>query len=160
MTTADAETARNPGRFRLPDPPQREPDEMTQYDRLFKTGNSHYLALYLGNPGTTLLDADRCMISHPGDDPTRARRPDLFVAFDVSPADYEASNAYVVSEQGKPPDFVLEVASESTAENDVRPKQASSTASHWPESAWSTANAGPFQLMSWQTADWKAIAQR
>ena len=34
--------------------------------------------------------------------------PDLLVAFDVDPAAYEASNGYVIAEQGKPPDFVLE----------------------------------------------------
>ena len=36
------------------------------------------------------------------------RYPDLLVAFGVDPAAYKASNAYVISEQGKPPDFVLE----------------------------------------------------
>ena len=41
----------------------------------------------------------------------------------MSPADYRASNGYIVSEQGKPPDFVLEVASESTAEADVGAKR-------------------------------------
>ena len=44
MTTAkpSATTARQPGqeaRFRLPDPPKREPDEMTSYDHLHKPGN-------------------------------------------------------------------------------------------------------------------------
>ena len=123
MTTADAKTTKSPGRFRLPDPPQREPDEMTQYDQLFKTGNSYHLAQYLGNADTTLVEADRWMIAHPSDDRTRARRPDLLVAFGVDPAAYEANNGYVVSEQGKPPDFVLEVASVSTAETDVGAKR-------------------------------------
>ena len=123
MTTARTKTTKSPSRFRLPDPPRREPDEMTQYDHLFKTGNSRYLAIHLGNPDTTLVEADRWIIAHPSDDRTRARRPDLLIAFDVDPADYEASNGYVVSEQGKPPDFVLEVASESTAETDVRAKR-------------------------------------
>ena len=120
MTTADA---KSPASFRLPDPPQREPDEMTQYDQLTKTGNARYLAIHLGNSDTTLVEADRWMIARPEDDRTRARRPDLLVAFDVDPAAYEASNGYIVSEQGKPPDFVLEVASESTAETDVGSKR-------------------------------------
>ena len=123
MTTARTKPTKSPSRFRLPDPPQREPDEMTRYDHLFKTGNSRYLAIHLGNPDTTLVEADRWIIAHPSDDRTRARRPDLLIAFGVDPADYEASNGYVVSEQGKPPDFVLEVASESTAETDVRVKR-------------------------------------
>ena len=123
MTTARTETTKSPSRFRLPDPPQREPDEMTQFDQLTKTGNARYLAIHLGNPGTTLVEADRWIIAQPGDDRTRARRPDLLVAFDVDPAAYEATNGYVVSEQSKPPDFVLEVASESTAETDVGAKR-------------------------------------
>ena len=123
MTTANTRITRSPDRFRLPDPPQRQPDEMTQYDQLFKTGNSHHLARHLGNPETTLVEADRWMIAHPGVDRTRARRPDLLIAFDVDPVAYQASNGYIVSEQSKPPDFVMEVASESTAETDVGVKR-------------------------------------
>ena len=110
-------------RFRLPDPPKREPDEMTSYDHLHKLGNAHYLAVHLGNPDTTLVEADRWIVPSPEFNKARARRPDLLIAFDVSPADYQASNGYIVSEQGKPPDFVLEVASESTAEADVGAKR-------------------------------------
>ena len=124
MTTpkATAKTSQVQGRFRLPDPPQREPDEMTQYDSLFKHGNSHHLAVHLGNPDTTLVEADRWVVPDQSFSKARARRPDLLVAFDVDPALYQASNGYVVSEQGKPPDFVLEVASESTAYVDVGDK--------------------------------------
>ena len=125
MTTPDtfAKTASGPCRFRLPAPPRRELDEMTQYDQLFKTGNSHYLALHLGNPRTTLVEADRWIVADASFSKARARRPDLLVAFGVDPQAYEASNGYIVSEQGKPPDFVLEVASESTAEIDVGEKR-------------------------------------
>ena len=41
------------------------------------------------------------------------------MAFGVDPAAYKASNAYVISEQGKPPDFVLEIASRRTGRIDV-----------------------------------------
>ena len=128
MTTAkpSATTTQQPGqevRFRLPDPPKREPDEMTSYDHLHKLGNAHYLALHFGRPDTTLVEADRWIVPSPEFNKARARRPDLLIAFGVSPADYRASNGYIVSEQGKPPDFVLEVASESTAEADVGAKR-------------------------------------
>ena len=125
MTTPDtfAKTARVPGRFRLPDPPRREPDEMTQYDSLFKHGNSHNLAVHLGSPETTLVEADRWIVPDERFNKARARRPDLLVAFGANPAAYEASNGYMVSEQGKPPDFVLEVASESSAEVDLKEKR-------------------------------------
>ena len=116
-------TAPSPGRFRLPDIPEREPDEVTQFDELFKTGRSHALAVHLGNPETTLVEADRWIIAEPGTFRDLARYPDLLVAFGVDPSAYEASNGYVISEQGKPPDFVLEVASASTADTDTGAKR-------------------------------------
>ncbi len=128
MTTAkpSATSTQQPGqeaRFRLPEPPKREPDEMTSYDHLYKPGNARYLAVHFGNPDTTLVEADRWIVPSPEFNKARARRPDLLIAFGVSAADYRASNGYVVSGQGKPPDFVLEVASESTAEADVGAKR-------------------------------------
>ena len=45
------------------------------------------------------------------------------VAFGVDAEAYKADNGYVVSEQGKPPDFVLEVASESTGDLELGPKR-------------------------------------
>ena len=46
------------------------------------------------------------------------RVPDLLIAFDVDPELYTANNSYIISEQGKPPDFVLEVASQGTWRRD------------------------------------------
>ena len=102
--------------FRLPDPPEREPDEMTSIKHLAMTGSMHHLARHLGSPDTTLVSAELYIteVPHPGRG-GRRRRPDLFAALDVDPELYYQSNGYVISEQGKPPDFVLEVASESTA---------------------------------------------
>ena len=54
---------------------------------------------------------------------TGVRYPDLLVAFGVYPEAYRRSNAYVILEQGKPPDFVLEVASRSTGRVDVTDKR-------------------------------------
>ncbi len=109
--------------FRLPDPPPREPDEVTAYDHLHKHGSAHYLAQRFGSPETTLVEADRWIVAAPGTFRERARYPDLLIAFDVNAAAYETANGYVVSEQGKPPDFVLEVASPSTAEVDTGAKR-------------------------------------
>ena len=121
MTTA--KTPNPQSRFRLPDPPRREPDEVTAFDHVYKHGNNRYLAIHLGNQDTTLVVADRWIIAHPDADWSRARRPDLLIAFNVDPAAYHASNGYIVSEQGKPPDFVLEVASESTGATDTGAKR-------------------------------------
>lgn len=116
-------TSPSPGRFRLPDIPQREPDEVTQFDQLTRTGHAHHLIQHLGNPETTLVGADRWIIAEPGTFRELARYPDLLIAFDVDPAAYAASNGYIISEQGKPPDFVLEVASQSTADTDTGAKR-------------------------------------
>ena len=116
-------TSPTPGRFRLPDIPQREPDEVTQFKQLARTGHAHHLAQHLGNPETTLVTADRWMVASPDSFRDLARYPDLLIAFDVDPELYEASNGYIISEQGKPPDFVLEVASRSTADIDTGPKR-------------------------------------
>ena len=120
-TTAKPEL---PARFRLPDPPEREPDEdMTSFKHLARAGNAYLLAEHLGNPDTTLIEADRWIVPDPSFNKARAKRPDMLVAFGVDPAIYDANNGYVVSEQGKPPDFVLEVASESTGDADLNEKR-------------------------------------
>ena len=126
MTTRNTfvKTPPVPGRFRLPDPPEREQDEeVTSFKHLAHAGNAYLLVDHLGNSETTLVAADRWIVADPSFNKARAKCPDMLVAFDVDPAAYEASNGYIVSEQGKPPDFVLEVASESTGEADVNEKR-------------------------------------
>ena len=59
--------------------------------------------------------------------------PDLLVAFDVDPAAYDASNGYIIEEQGKPPDFVLEIASPRTGRIDVGEKREAYAALDIPE---------------------------
>ena len=55
--------------------------------------------------------------------PAGLHYPDLLVALGVDPAAYYRRDAYVISEQGKPPDFVLEIASMSTGQVDVHEKR-------------------------------------
>ena len=125
MTTANSTTpslALHP-QAQLPDPPPRQPDEMTSYDHVHKPGSSHFLIQYLGNPDTTLVTAERYIVRELGAPATERRVPDLLIAFGVDTAAYRARNGYVIAEQGKPPDFVLEVASPSTADTDVGEKR-------------------------------------
>ena len=60
-------------------------------------------------------------------DPSNGNRriaPDLFIAFDVDVAGIRANLPnYLIWEVGKPPDFALEVASPSTADNDLGSKR-------------------------------------
>ena len=87
--------------------------------------------------------------------------PDLLVAFEVDTAAIIAQKGYAIEEQGKAPDFVLEVASASTGFQDeerkrhgyaaygVReywrfdPSGEGTTGSLWPGTPWSTAPTGP-----------------
>ena len=110
-------------RFRLPDPPPREIDEVTAFDHIYEIGDLGNLALHFGSRETTLVTADRFVVASPEQDKSRARRPDLLIAFNVSPEDYRQSNGYISMEQGKPPDFVMEVASVTAAETDTGEKR-------------------------------------
>ena len=123
MTTTDAnQSAQTLIRFRLPEPPERHPDEVTSIDYVHGPGNTHFVARHLGNPETTLVTAEYYIVARRGSRPLR--RPDLLIAFDVDPELYYEQNGYVIAEQGKPPDFILEVASPSTARVDKVDKRA------------------------------------
>ena len=122
MTTSEtaASKLKARGRFRLPDPPEREPDDMTSAEHLSETGLHHHLKQFLGNPETTIVSGEKYVTTRRGGD---MRYPDLLVAFGVDPALYRETNGYVISEQGKPPDWVLEIASEGTGHIDVGEKR-------------------------------------
>ena len=49
--------------------------------------------------------------------------PDCIVAIGINPEDVELKNGYLIWEIGKPPDVVIEVASDSTARNDLTSKR-------------------------------------
>ena len=125
MTTPDTfpktTQARKP--FVFPDPPEDPEDKMTSFDRLAATGNVYHLIQHLGSPETTLVAGEHYLALAPTRSLAGVRYPDLLVAFGVDPADYKASNAYVISEQSKPPDFVLEIASRSSGRIDVTDKR-------------------------------------
>ena len=109
--------------FRLPDIPERHPDDMTSVDSLHRHGAIANIIQYLGHPETTIVSAEHYVVPGPAYVAGESRYPDLLVAFDVKPAAYAASNGYVVSQQGKPPDFILEVASRRTATDDLEAKR-------------------------------------
>ena len=106
----------------FPDPPEDPEDKMTSFDHLAATGNAHYLVFHLGNPETTVA-GEHYLALAPTLSLAGVRYPDLLVAFGVDPVAYKASNAYVISEQGKPPDLVLEIASRRTGRVDTREKR-------------------------------------
>ena len=108
----------------LPDPPEREPDDMTSVQHLGENGNLHHLAQYLGNPDTTIVSGERYIILEPGAPADQRIYPDMLVSFNSDPVLYRQDNSYVISRQGKPPDLVMEIASRKTGGTDVEDKPA------------------------------------
>ena len=130
MTTPNTAASKSKvqGRFRLPDPPEREPDDMTSFDRLAENGNVHHLKQHLiaQRPGAgedVIVSGEHYLVVRPTRSMAGSHYPDLLVAFGVDPEAYRASNGYVISEQGKPPDWVLEIASYRTRNVDTGRKR-------------------------------------
>ncbi len=107
--------------IRLPDPPEESKDGMV-FDHLGRTGNAYFLDQYIGALKTTVHNSWRYISPVVTGDPTGLFAPDLFIAFNADPANFRERNGYIIPEQGKPPDFVLEIASAYTGDLDVRVK--------------------------------------
>ena len=112
-----------PSDYRLPDPPEREPGDMTGFKQLAINGNVHYLARHLGNPESTIVGGELYLVASPPRPGESLRYLDLLVAFNADPGSYLRRNGYIISEQGKPPDFVLEIASPATLRTDNEEKR-------------------------------------
>ena len=126
-----AKKGRSTRYVRLPDAP--EPEDMNNYLFLHSPGNSHYLALHLGNEDTTYMMGDVYIAPEPTSSRAGLFHPDLLIAFNVDPATARERNGYVISEQGKPPDFVLEIGSRRTGRRDITVKREGYAALGIPE---------------------------
>ncbi len=105
----------------LPDPilPPDMLEQLPHVSRTFLILDDHYILrpdVFVGGEGY--------LCYHPGE-ARQGPRPDCIVAFGVAfpPAEITAANGYTISEIGKPPDFVLEVASKSTGRRDYLEKR-------------------------------------
>ena len=112
-----------PEHFRFPDPPEQPSDKKTNFGKMSRTGNVYLRAGHLGNPETTPAAGEDYHNPAPTRSMADLRYPDLLVAFEAAPAACYRSNAYVISGRGKPPDFVLEIASPSAWREDIGPKR-------------------------------------
>ena len=116
----------------LPDRPDEIRDGVA-FDHLAADGNAYYLNLYLGRLDTTVMSG-WCYISPVvTDDATGLFAPDTFVSFNASNEGIYKRNGYVISEQGKPPDFVLEIASYASGNLDATVKRDAYAALGIPE---------------------------
>ena len=64
----------NPPAFRLPDIPEKHPDDMTSFKHLAENGNVGRLKTHLAYPETTIVSGERYICAVPGDP---IRYPDL-----------------------------------------------------------------------------------
>ena len=122
-------------------PPEDQfPERPPRYDMqnsLYRERPGHMTALarHFGSPDTILVLGD-IPVRHTfqrGLGPQMLRYPDLIVAFGVDSAEVIARHGYAIDDQGKPPDFVLEIASLTTAENDYTRKRVDYAAYGIPE---------------------------
>ena len=119
--------------YNFPDAPPKE--DVNDYLFLSVPGYPPALIRHLGHLETTAVMAG-IYISQ--ELPTTQRGlfyPDLVIAFDIDMEAIIARKGFVISEQGKPPDFVLEVGSETTGRRDVETKRdgyaALGTSEYW-----------------------------
>ena len=108
-----------------------------------RPGHMTALARHYGSRDTTLIMGD-IPVRHTfqrGLAPQTLRYPDLLIAFNVHPAEVFARRGYAIDDQGKPPDFVLEIASIHTALNDYTTKRIDYAAYGIPE-YWRFDNTG------------------
>ena len=103
----------------LPDPP-RPPDAMYQFPYL--TTAFMILDDHFGKRPDVLVGGEGYLCRDTSDKSGWVA-PDCVVAFGVDPVAIRNRNGYVINEVGKPPDFVLEVASRSTGRVDYTTKR-------------------------------------
>ena len=122
MATGTALRPPPPGEYAhlapLPDPPRIR--DMQQYVSIAAFDSS--LRAHFAQRADVLVCGGGYLRHEAGNDAERLA-PDCVVAFGVNPAAIVARNGYVISEVGKPPDFVLEVASRSTGRRDYTVKR-------------------------------------
>ncbi len=109
----------NSGIF-YPERPDELPDAMYQFPKLTHTMDI-LLWRYEDRPDV-LVSGDNAIYYEPGN-PRVHRSPDGFIAFGVDRNAIWQENGYKVWEAGKPPDWVLEIASPSTARVDLGVKR-------------------------------------
>ena len=106
-----------------PDDPEPLPDGMFQYPVFEEI--LHVLGVHLDTlhpPGNVFRSSNTFICYDPADLNVRVG-PDFYAALGVDAPAIEKRKMYLPWEAGKPPDFVLEVGSESTARHDVTGKR-------------------------------------
>ncbi len=104
----------------FPEYPPR--DDMQNILYIHKPSHVTALSRHFGAPDTTLVLGEM-PLGWDAEQTTGILVPDLMVAFHMDVDAAIAQRGYAVNDRGKPPDFVLEVASRNTARNDETGKR-------------------------------------
>ncbi len=116
-----------PGYVQFPDTPRRE--DMTSPKYLLYPGKARALGHWLGNFETTLITFDEFLSPVPFAELREVEGrgdvfyPDMLIAFGVDPQVAANRSGYAISDHGKAPDLVMEIASGSTVANDETRKR-------------------------------------
>ena len=105
----------------MPDDYEPLPDAMLQEPHFTETMQV-VRTLFLSH-GTALVSGDTPVYYRDEEGVQRIVRPDCYVAFGVDEVAIRRRNGYYLDEVGRPPDFVLEIASESTHTEDTGRKR-------------------------------------
>lgn len=97
-------------------------DDMQNPLYLYAPGYLTTLSRHFGSPKTTLVWSE-VPVGHTTSQRRGLLIPDLVVAFGVNAQQIIDQWGYSIDEHGKPPDFVLEIASHHTYRNDIGPKR-------------------------------------
>ena len=154
MTSKPTQTANARKIERFPDFPLR--DDMQNVIYLHRPSHIAALTAHFGSPGSTLVLGEVPVNLRPNQQLDQ-RIPDLLIAFNIDPDTAIAQGGYAILDQGKPPDFVLEVASPTTGHNDYIAKrreyaafgiphqEGAITTSPWPETSWPAMPTAPWK---------------
>ena len=111
---------RTPAVGRFPEFPPR--DDMQNPIHLHDDGHQAALRRHFGNPDATIVLGE-VPIGWTPDQRRGLRSPDLLIAFGIDRPAIIDQRGYSIRDQGKPPDFVLEIASPTTSRNDYTAKR-------------------------------------
>ena len=125
---------------RFPEFPPR--DDMQNPIHLHDPGYQAALRRHIGAPDTTIVLGE-VPVGWNTSQRQGLRVPDLLVAFDVDRAAIIEMQEYAIEVQGKPPDFVLEVASPPPAGTTIPTNGRTTPPSAYPNTGGSTHSAAP-----------------
>ncbi len=120
LTASDALNTNGAALAQFPEFPPRY--DMQNIDILHEIGYVATLKRHFGRRDTTLVYGE-LPIGNKLSIRLGLRIPDLIIAFECDPARAIALQGYDIDEQGKPPDFVLEIASKTTGRVDYTDKR-------------------------------------